>query len=261
MKKISIYFSCLLFFFACTKEKPLVYRDYTALRSHVRAYFEVFALSESLSQQLEYNTVTNYVNIEGGTIDTLKLIDNTLKYNDSRQRKGNILITYDYTLSAPINTFTYYLDYYRDSFHVTGEIKIKELSVPINKVQSKKITGTISFKYLDGTTAVNTIDMIQKPLSIGDYEYTGNLRSTISNGDTAYSENIIPMQNTAWDGSNNFSFIRPWFGESTLYSSKQKGKGRMIFGYRKEYQFRDDYLYIGFPQDNDLQLNMRMQLY
>ncbi|MCC7299340.1 MAG: hypothetical protein IT244_13480 [Bacteroidia bacterium] len=261
MKYLIIPTFIIIGLFACTKEEPLKYNDYTALRSHLRAHLEVFALSESLSQQLEYNITTNYLNIEGGSIDTLKLVGDILKYKDSRQRKGKILITYDYTLSAPINTFTFDLDYYRDSFHVTGTIKIKELSVPINDAQPKNITGTINFEYLDGKTVVNTIDMVQKPLGRSDYEYTGNIHTKVSNGDSAYSTTIVPIKNTYWDGSNNFSFIRPWFGENELHTSQQKGKGRMIWGYRDDYQFRDDYLYIGFPQDNDLQLNMRMQLY
>lgn len=247
----------------CTKEKSLVYEDYTALRAHLRAHFEVFALSEVLTKYVDYNEdLTNFVNIEGGIIDTLKHTGK-LDYRDSRERNGEITITYDFNLGYPANTFNYQINYYRDSLHITGKLTLKEQFV-LNKIPKKIITGEIQIETLEGTISKHLIDMVHIPVNTGnsgDFQYTGSIKTSLNNGDTAYSYTIVPIENTGWDGSNNFHFIRPWFGESTLFTSKQKGKGRMVWGYKRDYQFRDDFLYIGFPEFNDLQLNMRMQLY
>ncbi|MBL7813244.1 MAG: hypothetical protein JNL57_13565 [Bacteroidetes bacterium] len=263
MRRIMFWSMLVLGFVSCSKEEPLKFEDYTALRAHLRAHFEVFALSEVLTKYVDYNEDTsNFKNIEGGLIDTLKHTGD-LVYNDSRQRNGDIIATYDLLLSNPANTFNFTFNYYRDSLHITGNLQMIEQFV-LNKKPKKAITGVIQISTLDGTVSQHTVDMVQTPLNLGnsnDFQYTGSIRTKLNNGDTAYSYTIVPIENTFWDGTSNLSFIRPWFGESTLFTSKQHSKGRMIWGYKRDYQFRDDFLYIGFPEQNDLQLNMRMQLY
>jgi hypothetical protein len=259
MRKLFFITAWIVVLASCTKEKPLEFGDYTALRSHLRAHFEVFALTESLSKHTEFGGLDSVKQIEGGAIDTLRFIG-SLKYNDSRSRNGRFQVTFDQTFAAPNNHFHFELDYYRDSLHITGYLDVEETAVN-QLLATKHITGVLEVETRDGIKSTHEIDMVQKPEGQYDYEYTGKLNTKLSSGDTAFSETLVPIKNTAWDGSNLFSFIRPWFGESTLYTSKQKGKGRMVWGYRPEYQFRDDFLYVGFPEDNDLQLNMRMQLY
>lgn len=247
----------------CTKEKPLNFEDYSVLRAHLRAHFEVFALSESLSKYADYSEDTsNFKNIEGGVIDTLKH-SGMLKYNDSRDRNGNIIITYDHSLADSANTFNLLVNYFRDSLHIMGKLLVKEELV-VNKKPKKKITGEIKIETLTGITSVHQIDMEQHPMNLNnsnDYQYFGSIFTKLNTGDTAMSFTLVPIENTNWDNNSNLDYIRPWFGESTLFTSQNIGKGRMIWGYKRDYQFRDDFLYIGFPQDNDLQLNMRMQLY
>jgi hypothetical protein len=248
-----------LVLFSCTKEKPLQYGDYTAIRAHLRAHLEVFALTESLSKQIEFQGTENFKLKDGGAVDTL-LLKGVLDYNDSRPRQGDFIITFDKPLTDTDNLFRFNVNYYRDSLHITGYLDILEIAIT-NKIATKQVRGELQLVSLDGTTSKHIVDFTQLPQGVYDFEYSGNLRTQLNTGDTAYSETVVPIKNTAWDGSNLFSFIRPWFGESSLYTSKQKGPGRMIWGYRAEYQFRDDFLYVGFPEDNDLQLNMRMQLY
>ena len=54
-KKLVIWTLAILALINCTKEKPLQFKDFAAIRAHLRVHLEIFAITESLSHQIDYN--------------------------------------------------------------------------------------------------------------------------------------------------------------------------------------------------------------
>lgn len=259
--KLFFYLS-VVFLLLCQscKKDALVAQDYTELRAHVRGFFEVFALSEIITNQFEFNVIDSFYESKG--MDSF-YADRVFPYEDGRDRKGKASFSFKNALASDSTVFTNYYDYYRDSIHITGKLVVAEISRIPGSVRTKKsISGALNFKYINGTVADVSYSMIQTPTSDKrEYIYSGSIHTHLNNGKTASTIITVPIKNTGKDpGGSYLKTTRPYFGQGILRTSSQKGSGVLIFGYDKN-GYTDDFLYIGFPDDNDLQLNMRMANY
>ncbi len=261
MKKITNIFILLILFGACKKDVPQP-NDYTELRAHVRGYFEVFAVSEILTNRFEFLQLDSFFNKVSGQDSFIS--NGIFNYNDGRRRIGQFNFGFKNILADSNTTYNCHFDYFRDSIAIKGQLKIQSMGFIPNTTKTKKsIKGKLIFKYNTATEATVVYDLIQIPTNNQrNYSYEGQISTTLNNGKTAKTNITVPIENVSQSksGAFNLNFIRPIFGQGSLTTSSQKGVGVMIFGYDPN-GFEDDFLYIGFPEDNDLQMNMRMQLY
>ncbi len=253
---------------ASCKKKSLKAEDYSALRTNIRAHIETFALVESFSLQYDFNAPMGF--LKGTDTDSLTYdsvyFNSTFVYKELKVRKGLVKLKYQGKLSDNNNTFYMTFNYKRDSMLVTGNFTIKELgsynAISTSPIRKKKITGSIKFTYVNGTSAITQVDITQLPKSSEIFSYTGSFNATDALGNVANTEVTIPVQNVSFQiQSPDVNPIRIGFGECKIYTTQQ-GTGRLIFGYinaATESGYYDDNAYIEFLEKKDLQLNLDMR--